>query len=75
MKKWAIIALCLFSGYASAKDIEEVVVVGRQMKVVLVALQSNHRQNPITGNWYYVADAARISSEKPCKELQKKPKG
>jgi len=56
MKKWAIIALCLTSSLASAKEIEEVLVVGRQFKIVLTSIQQTHKQNPLTGNWYYVAE-------------------
>ena len=56
MKKWAIIALCLTSSLTSAKEIEEVLVVGRQFKIVLTSIQQTHKQNPLTGNWYYVAE-------------------
>lgn len=63
MKKWAIIALCLLSSLASAKEMEEIVVVGRQMKVVLVSIQQTHKQNFLTGDWYYVADLIKASEE------------
>ena len=57
MKNWAIICLCLFSSFASANEIEEVAVKARQIKVVIDwKLSENHKQNPITGNWYYVAE-------------------
>ena len=54
MKNLAVIALCLLSSFASAKEIEEVVVKARQIKIVLNwKLGEQHKQNPITGNWYY----------------------
>jgi len=57
MKKLAIIALCFFSSFASAKDIEEVVVKARQVKVVLDwKLSENHKKNPVTGNWHYIEE-------------------
>ena len=57
MKNWAIICLCLFSSFASAHEIEEVVVKARQVKIVIDwKLSEKHKQNPITGNWYYVAE-------------------
>jgi hypothetical protein len=56
MKHLAIVALCLFSTFASASEIEEVVVKARQVRVVLIKLSENHRQNPITGDWYYVEE-------------------
>ena len=56
MKKWAVIAFCLTSSLASAKEIEEVLVVGRQFKIVLASIQQTHKQNLLTGNWYYVAE-------------------
>jgi len=56
MKHLAVVALCLFSTFASASEIEEVVVKARQVRVVLVKLSENHRQNPLTGDWYYVEE-------------------
>ena len=56
MKHLAIVALCLFSSFASASGIEEIVVKARQVRVVLVKLSENHRQDPATGNWYYVEE-------------------
>ena len=57
MKNWAIICLCFFSTFASATEIEEVVVKARQVKIIMDwKLSEKHKQNPITGNWYYVAD-------------------
>lgn len=63
MKNWAIIVLCLFSSFASANQMEEVVVKARQVKIVLQKLSENHRQNPITGNWYYVEEKREDSKE------------
>ena len=54
MKNLAVVALCFLSTFASANEIEEVVVKARQVKIVLTKLSENHKQNPITGNWHYV---------------------
>lgn len=57
MKNWAILCLCLFSSFSSATEIEEVVVKARQVKIIMDwKLSEKHKQNPITGNWYYVAE-------------------
>jgi hypothetical protein len=56
MKKLAIVALCFFSSFSSAKDIEEVVVKARQVELVIAKLSENHKQNPVTGNWHYVEE-------------------
>jgi len=56
MKHLAVVALCLFSTFASASEIEEVVVKARQVRIVLIKLSENHRQHPITGDWYYVEE-------------------
>ena len=57
MKNWAIICLCLLSSFSSASEIEEVVVKARQVKIIMDwKLSEKHKQNPITGNWYYVAE-------------------
>jgi hypothetical protein len=63
MKHLAIVALCLFSSFTSASEIEEVVVKARQVRIVLVKLSENHRQNPITGNWYYVEQKKEEKTE------------
>jgi hypothetical protein len=55
MKNLAVIALCFLSTFASADEVEEVVVKARQVKIVMEKLSETHKQNPITGNWYYVA--------------------
>lgn len=54
MKKLAVVALCFFSSFASAKDIEEVVVKARQIELVIAKLSETHKQDPITGNWHYI---------------------
>jgi hypothetical protein len=54
MKRMAIIALCLLSSFASAKDIEEVVVKATRIRIVIDHISKSHKQDPITGNWYYV---------------------
>ena len=56
MKHLAVVALCLFSTFASASEIEEIVVKARQVRIVFIKLSENHRQNPITGDWYYVEE-------------------
>ena len=52
MKKWALCALCFFSSMAQANDIEEVVVVARQVRIVLLNIVDTHRYNPVTQKWY-----------------------
>ena len=64
MKKWAVIALCFLSSMATAKDIEEVVVKARKINIVLIRLADNHKQNPITRNWYYVAQEEKKQKDK-----------
>jgi hypothetical protein len=54
MRKLAMFALCFLSSIATAGEIEEVVVKARQVKIVLNKLSLHHKQNPFTGNWYYV---------------------
>jgi hypothetical protein len=55
MKNMAVAAFCFLSSFASANEIEEVVVKARQVKLVIEwKLAEKHKQNPITGNWYYV---------------------
>lgn len=56
--------LCLLSSIVSAKEPEEVLVVARRIEIVLNALEENHRQHPITGNWYYVGELLRKDDEK-----------
>jgi len=64
MKNLAILALCLVSSFASANEIEEVVVKARQVKIVFEKLAENHRQNPITGNWHYVEEKENSDKDK-----------
>jgi hypothetical protein len=64
MKNLAILALCLVSSFASANEIEEVVVKARQVKIVFQKLVENHRQNPITGNWHYVEEKENSDKDK-----------
>jgi hypothetical protein len=54
MKRWAIIALCFASSFASANEMEEIVVKARQVRIVMQKLSETHVQNPITRNWHYV---------------------
>ena len=57
MKNTAIVALCFLSTFASANEVEEVVVKARQVRVVLDwKLSEKHKQNPITGDWYYIEE-------------------
>lgn len=67
MKKLAIVALCFFSSFSSAKDIEEVVVKARQVELVIAKLSENHKQDPVTGNWHYVEEKKK-KKETPKKE-------
>ena len=59
MENLAVIALCLLSSFASAKDIEELVVTAKRIRIVIEHLSTNHKQNPITGNWHYVQVAEK----------------
>lgn len=54
MRKLALMCLCFLSSFATAGEIEELVVSARQVKVVLANISSEHKQNPFTGSWYYV---------------------
>lgn len=54
MKNWAIVALCLFSSFASANEMEEIVVKARQVRIVLQKLSDVHVQDPVTKEWHYV---------------------
>jgi hypothetical protein len=64
MKRLAIVALCFFSSFVSAKDIEEVVVKARQIELVIAKLSENHKQNPITGNWHYIQEKKKEETPK-----------
>lgn len=65
MRAIAAIALCLISSFATADKpkMEEVVVVATQIVLPAVKLASNHRQSPITGNWYYVEQKKETKSQ------------
>lgn len=63
MRKLAILALCFLSSFATAADVEEVVVKARQVKIVLVKLSMHHKQNPVTKNWHYVKEAKVIDKK------------
>lgn len=56
MKNLAIVALCFFSTFATASDIEEVVVKARHARIVMIKLAENHVQDPKTGDWHYVEE-------------------
>ena len=71
MKNLAVIALCLFSSVVSAKDIEELVVTAKRVRVVIEHISSNHKQNPITGNWHYV-EQVKVEQPKIDKEAIRK---
>ena len=64
MRNLAIIALCLFSSVVSAKDIEELVVTAKRLRVVIEHVSTNHKQHPITGNWHYV-EQVQVEVEEP----------
>ena len=60
MKNLAVVALCFLSSFASANEIEEVVVKARQVKLVIEwKLAEKHKQNPVTGDWYYVEEKVK----------------
>ena len=63
MKNLALVALCFLSTFASANEMEEVVVKARQVRIVLVKLSENHVQNPITGHWRYVEVKKEVEVE------------
>jgi len=54
MKKLALIALVFLSPFTSATEIEEIVVKAPRITIAFEKLSSNHKRNPITGNWHYV---------------------
>lgn len=54
MRKLSLMCLCFLSSFATAGEIEEIVIKARQVKVVLASISSQHKQNPFTGSWYYV---------------------
>lgn len=65
MKNTAIVALCFLSTFASANEVEEVVVKARQVRVVLDwKLSEKHKQNPITGDWHYVEEKVKENKGK-----------
>ena len=64
MKKLAIMALCFFSSIAQASDIEEVVVVARQIRIVLVALHETHRYDAFSKVWVYDAAMEKAAMAK-----------
>lgn len=64
MKNLAVIALCFFSSFSSAQDIEEVVVKARQIKIVIAKLSETHKQNPITGSWHYIEEKKKEETPK-----------
>ena len=55
MKKLAIAALCFFSSFAQASDMEEMVVVARQIRIVLLAINETHRYDVFSKTWHYDA--------------------
>lgn len=57
MKKLAIAAICFFSSFAQASDIEEMVVVARQIRIVLLAINETHHYDAYSKSWIY--DAAK----------------
>ena len=64
MKHLAVLALCLLSSFASAKDIEEIVVKATRIRIVIDHLSKHHKQNPITGNWHYVQEVQEPKERK-----------
>ena len=64
MKKLAIVALCFFSSFSQASDIEEVVVVARQIRVVLLSIADTHRFDAKTQSWHYDASKEKAALAK-----------
>ena len=56
MKYLLVTFLCLLSSITAAEEPEEVLVVARRIEIVIDYLKKNHKQHPITGNWYYVGE-------------------
>lgn len=71
MRNLAIIALCLFSSVVSAKDIEELVVTAKRLRVVIEHVSTNHKQHPITGNWHYVEQVQVEEPELDVEQIRK----
>ena len=64
MKQLAIAALCFFSSFAQASDMEEMVVVARQIRIVLLAINETHRYDAFSKTWHYDAAMERAALEK-----------
>lgn len=60
MKYLVVLAFCMASGIANAtaqlSEPEEVMVIARRIEICLQAIKGNHKQDPKTGDWYYVAE-------------------
>jgi len=63
--KRLIIALCFVSSFATATEIEEIVVTARQLKIIMPKVEDIHVQNVLTKNWYY--SEAKQKKEKRAK--------
>jgi len=59
MKHIVLAALCLLSSLAHSTEVEEVLVVARRIEILIEDFSKHHRQNPITGNWHYVAEPVK----------------
>lgn len=64
MKKLAVMALCFFSSIAQASDMEEVVVVARQIRIVLLAIHDTHRYDVFSKVWVYDAAMEKAAMAK-----------
>lgn len=64
MKRLAVVAMCLLSSFANAKDIEEVVVKAQRIRIVIDHISKHHKQNPFTGNWHYVREVQEPKERK-----------
>lgn len=68
MKKLAIAALCFFSSFAQASEMEEMVVVARQVRIVLLAINETHHYDVFSRSWVY--DAAKEKAALAKKESE-----
>ena len=66
MKNLAVIMLCLLSSVASAKDIEELVVTAKRLRIVIEHISANHKQNLLqeTGTTLLLLQQSRNRSDR-----------
>jgi len=72
MKKLAITALCFFSSLSQASDMEEMVVVARQVRIVLLSINETHRYDAFTRSWIYDAAKEKAAMAKKLADIEDK---